>query len=83
MVVAIVVGRHIGGVLRARYGVAKTGRATMCACNTTPARAPPRMPGCGGTEEASGKLAVLERLATDSNTSSAKLSIASRETARS
>lgn len=73
MVVAIVVVVTIGGVLRARYGVGKDWKgndvrfADHSASDAENARLREEL------KSLKERLAVLERLATDSNTSSANL----------
>jgi hypothetical protein len=74
MVVAIVVVVTIGGVLRARYGVGKDWRGNdvhLTGENNASAAENVRLR--DELKSLKERLAVLERLATDSNTSSANL----------
>ena len=74
MVVAIVVVVTIGGVLRARYGVGKDWRGNdVHLAGETTASAAENVRLREELKSLKERLAVLERLATDSNTSSANL----------
>lgn len=74
MVVAIVVVVTIGGVLRARYGVGNDWRGNDVRFNDdTSASAAENSRLREELKSLKERLAVLERLATDSNTSSATL----------
>jgi hypothetical protein len=74
MVVAIVVVVTIGGVLRARYGVGKDWRGNdVHLAGETNASAVENARLRDELKSLKERLAVLERLATDSNTSSANL----------
>jgi len=73
MVVAIVVVVTIGGVLRARYGVGKDWKGNDVRVNDDTAGAAENARLRDELKGLKERLAVLERLATDSNTSSANL----------
>jgi len=73
MVVAIVVVVTIGGVLRARYGVGKDSKCNDVRFNDDTAGAAENARLRDELKGLKERLAVLERLATDSNTSSANL----------
>ncbi len=72
MVVAIVIVVTIGGVLRARYGVGKDWRGNDVRF-TDDASAAENQRLRDELKSLKERLAVLERLATDNNTSSAQL----------